>query len=658
MRSLAYRPDIDGLRALAILCVVLFHAFPEQFPAGFIGVDIFFVISGYLITRIIAGSLAAGTFSFAEFYVRRIRRIFPALVLVLASIYALGWALFGAEDFRQLSKHAIAGATFTSNFLLWQEAGYFDAAAESKPFLHLWSLAIEEQFYLAWPLLLWLARQWRNGGLAVAIAVGCISFLANVHGVFNDPDGAFYSPASRFWELMIGCWLALDRKGAAAESPRRRADMEAFAGLAMIAAALCLLSKESAFPGAWALLPTVGAALLLRSGPDTWLHRTVFAWKPMVGLGLISYSLYLWHWPLLAYLNLRNPDGTPAAIRLAAVLLAVALAWFTYRVVERKIRFYPGRAAIPLLLGLSSLMALTAFAGYRADLGPHRELEARLQAALAWPENDAEGRQCREKHGIEGYCRIAKPAAAPTHALIGDSQADQFFPGFAAEIGRSGGNLIHLGGAGCAPLQGVETNHRPGCKAIIGKALALVLADKDIRTVILAANWHPYAEGTRFSAYQNRQASKLKLRADDYGADADNATVFVAALSRTVALLESGGKKVVFVKQAPELAIRFETCIDKLRAAPAGVWDDRDCAVARSKVDRYVGEYTGLVDQALSGKPRVIVLDPLDVLCDQAFCRAVVHAELMYRDDVHLSVAGSRHVAEKLWPASVGAAPE
>ena len=648
MASPAYRPEIDGLRALAIVPVVLFHAFPERLPGGFIGVDIFFVVSGYLISRLILGGLADGSFSFLDFYARRIRRIFPALVLVLACTYALGRLILTPEDFRQLSKHAMAGASFTSNFLLWYEAGYFDSAAEVKPLLHLWSLAVEEQFYLVWPLLLWLAWRYRLGVLPLAAIIGGASFLAGMHGVVSDPDGAFYSPASRFWELMIGCALAAGERSTGAGQPARAGSQAAaFAGLALIAAALILVSRQSAFPGAWALLPTLGAALLIGSGPGSWLNAKVFARGPLVQLGLMSYALYLWHWPMLAFLNIRHPEGAPAALRLLAILLALLLAWLTYALIERRIRAMPAPATAPLLAASAVLVTLVAFGLYRADLGPDPKLEARLAAAQSWPAGYDTDPRCREKHPTAGYCAIADPHARPTHVLIGDSHANHFFPGLAAEIARGGGNLIHLGGAGCIPFAGLESDHRLNCAAATGGALAYALAERDIRTVILAANWHVYAPGSRFSVYRQRQARKVTLSSQQYGPLAGNQALFAAGLSRTLDLLEGAGKNVVFLMQTPELDIRFESCLEKLRAA--GSWDDRMCAVSRRRVDQYVGEYAGLVYAALAGRRRVTVLDPLQVLCDADFCRAVLGGELMYRDDVHLGVEGSRHVMRKLW---------
>ena len=202
------RRDIDGLRAVAILAVLGFHTVPELLPGGFIGVDVFFVISGYLITRILLTSLEGGSFAFGAFYARRIRRIFPALIVVLAASFALGWFILLPAEFRQLGKHILAGAAFVSNLVFWNEAGYFDASAVHKVLLHLWSLGIEEQFYILWPLMLWAAWRWRLAAFWPILCVSVLSFIANLYLTYTDPVAAFYSPLSRAWELGVGSLLA------------------------------------------------------------------------------------------------------------------------------------------------------------------------------------------------------------------------------------------------------------------------------------------------------------------------------------------------------------------------------------------------------------------------------------------------------------------
>ena len=358
-----YRPDIDGLRALAVLAVIGFHAFPELIPGGFIGVDVFFVISGFLISTILFENLAAQSFSFLDFYSRRIRRIFPALILVLVSCYLVGWFVLLPDEYSQLGKHMAGGAGFIQNWLLWGESGYFDNVAETKPLLHLWSLGIEEQFYIIWPILLWLAYRLRLNLLTLTILTGLISFALNIHGISVKQDlvATFYSPQTRFWELAIGAVLAYlllypsPRWQSSWEAGKRMlcrvvwadpqspntdaANLFSCLGLTLIVLGAALINKTSAFPGWWALLPTVGALLLLAAGPHAHLNRIILSNRLIVAIGLISYPLYLWHWAILSFLRILAGETPLWWQRALGLLIAVALSYLTYRFIEKPIRF-------------------------------------------------------------------------------------------------------------------------------------------------------------------------------------------------------------------------------------------------------------------------------------------------------------------------------
>jgi len=291
-----HRSDVDGLRAVAVMLVVNFHGFPLAMPGGFIGVDIFFVISGFLITGIIARELDAQHFSLTGFYNRRIRRIFPALIVVLCAVLALGWLWMLPGPYVALSRDVAASAAFFANIALMLQSGYFDIESAKKPLLHLWSLGIEEQFYLFWPLILMLAARRRRSLLCVAAVIALVSFALNVALIGSDPVATFYLPFTRAWELLAGAALACawDRFGQSEAASNRRA----MAGVVLIVISVAVLNVHRAFPGWWALLPVAGSALLL-SAPASWINRVCLGWPPLVWIGLISYPLYLWHWPLL-----------------------------------------------------------------------------------------------------------------------------------------------------------------------------------------------------------------------------------------------------------------------------------------------------------------------------------------------------------------------
>ncbi|MDX1269045.1 MAG: acyltransferase, partial [Oceanisphaera sp.] len=336
--AVSYRPDIDGLRAIAVLAVVVFNGFPVLLPGGFVGVDVFFVISGFLISRIIFEKLEQGNFSFSGFYAARVRRIFPALLVVLAVCLVMGWLALLPDEFSQLGQHVLASAAFVQNVVLWQEAGYFDVATELKPLMHLWSLAVEEQFYIVYPLLIWAA--WRLGWpvLPVITVLGVASFGMNLVGMSQDPAQTFFLAHTRVWELLVGAAIArfADRGW---HVPMPWANLLSGAGLLLLVASGVLVHQGRAFPGAWALLPVLGAGALILAGSQAWFNRRFLVLRPVVFIGLISYPLYLWHWPLLSFARIME-NGTPAVwIRVISVALSLMLAWLTWKFVETPIRF-------------------------------------------------------------------------------------------------------------------------------------------------------------------------------------------------------------------------------------------------------------------------------------------------------------------------------
>jgi peptidoglycan/LPS O-acetylase OafA/YrhL len=354
-----YRPDIDGLRAVAVLSVVAYHASPLNLKGGFIGVDIFFVISGFLISAIILGNLESDSFSYAEFYRRRIRRILPALVVVLAAVLAAGWFVLLADDYRTLGIHVLGGVGFVSNLLLWHEAGYFELTAAAKPLLHLWSLAVEEQFYIVWPAVLGLAWKRRWNFIWVITAIAVVSFAVNVASLPDHLEAAFYSPLARFWELMVGgllAYMALHRPSLLARLPQLQSTM----GLVLLIGGLAFINRARAFPGWWVLLPTVGTALLIAAGPRGWINRTVLSNRVAVWFGKISYPLYLWHWPVLAFALILNDYEEPVRnVRFGAVLVAIVLAYGTYVLIETPVRVRRALSASQVL-GLFGLVGVLA----------------------------------------------------------------------------------------------------------------------------------------------------------------------------------------------------------------------------------------------------------------------------------------------------------
>lgn len=463
---LKYRPDIDGLRAIAVLSVVAFHAFPKWMPGGFIGVDIFFVISGYLITTILLGNLANSSFSYADFYGRRIRRLFPALLTVLAATFVVGWYVLLSDEFQQLGKHVLAGGAFLSNLAFWSETGYFDTATESKPLLHLWSLAVEEQFYIVWPLVLGLAwkRGWRIGRVLGALAL--VSFIVNVALVHRYPSATFYLPASRFWELAVGGLLAyvrLHRPG----SMSRGDDLQSLAGLGLIVLGLAVLTHLKAFPGWWAMLPVFGAALCIAAGPAAFLNRFFLASKPMVWVGLISYPLYLWHWPLLAYARILEGGMPSRNIRIACVVLAFALAWLTWFFVEKRVRHATGpRTPRLLAAAMAALMACGALAWSQGLSARHSDPYLAQVVAATQDWSYPQGLTATRIGDDPGWRLGDGPH---TVLLFGDSHIEQYAARAVALAKKDGAQSIHsllfATRGGCPPIPNVMEDLNPGCDA-------------------------------------------------------------------------------------------------------------------------------------------------------------------------------------------------
>ncbi|MCC7403014.1 MAG: acyltransferase [Bdellovibrionales bacterium] len=343
----SYRADIDGLRAIAVLAVVVFHTFPAWLPGGFVGVDVFFVISGFLISTILFSSLENNSFSFFEFYSRRIRRIFPALAIVLIFCLLAGWWVALPGEYQQLAKHTIAGTAFVANFVFWQETGYFDNSGDTKPLLHLWSLGIEEQFYIVWPLLLWVGWRFKVRPVFVTVGLGVTSFLFNLHGIKTDVGATFYSPHTRIWELLMGgfvAWLGLDPRWSAMPerlTPKVRQlwqNSSSVIGMSLILYSTLQYSRFSKYPGTLALLPTFGTALIIAGGGPSWLGRYLLSNRVLVWFGLISYPLYLWHWPLISFTRFFGTEAPGPFVKAGLVLLATLLAWITYRFIERPLR--------------------------------------------------------------------------------------------------------------------------------------------------------------------------------------------------------------------------------------------------------------------------------------------------------------------------------
>ncbi|HTO03652.1 MAG TPA: acyltransferase, partial [Opitutus sp.] len=430
MRTLIYRPEVDGLRALAVMAVVLFHTHLKM-PGGYVGVDIFFVISGYLITALIAGELTAGTFSLRNFWERRIRRIVPAAMVTVAACLVVGFFLMLPSDFADLGRSAVAQALVAANFHFYSEAGYFSAPADAKPLLHFWSLAVEEQFYLVFPFLLLGLHRWRKATIFRGVAlIAVMSFGLSVAGVRWFPDATFYLLPTRAWELATGALLAL--RGATLPLPERSRVPLGWAGIALMVAPMFLYDRETPFPGLAALPPCIGAMLVIWStGSGDSVLKKLLSLQPVVFIGLISYSLYLWHWPVKVFTHYWFTGiYSPLIMRLLVVVVSFGLAWVSWRYVELPFRNKHRRVALrPLLVGAVGASALTLVLG--AFIDARKGLPERFPPAVA--QYDAAYADRPEKKEADLTTESAEqgklpvladpPTPAPSILLWGDSHA-------------------------------------------------------------------------------------------------------------------------------------------------------------------------------------------------------------------------------------------
>jgi peptidoglycan/LPS O-acetylase OafA/YrhL len=625
-----YRPDIDGLRALAIISVVVFHAFPRWMPGGFVGVDVFFVISGYLISLIVFKSLENNEFSFVEFYSHRIRRIFPALVLVVVAAYAAGWFILLSEEFKQLGKHIAAGLGFAENVILWKEAGYFDVKTELKPLMHLWSLAVEEQFYLFYPFLIWMLWKSRINVLASIVLLGIISFALNAKGVNDDVVKTFFAPQTRFWELMVGAAIAYVngfkvqwRFLGGQERRPLLAGILAAIGLLLIGVSIAAYSRTVLYPGVRAMAPVFGAALLIFAGPQAWINRKFLSCRPLVWVGLISYPLYLWHWVLLSFLRIIQGEEAGQAARMIAVALSVLLSWLTFKLIERPLRFGEcRRTKTAVLLMLAALLGLVGYVTYLKD-----GLTFRRDAQFQDSRNGDTGHLKYHKYIAEKYflctpgeiaaealkwdiytrCMQSKSSDKIDIALVGDSHAEHLFIGMAEALPDK--NIVFYI-KGSAPFV-----DNPEFRNIYHS----VAGNHDIKTVILTMHW---------VARHGEVPKESTLDAE---------------LTKAVDALSAAGKKVYITEDVPVFPFDPQKCKGSRRFTKNAV-----CTMPRMAAKSQENVYHDSLMKVVENRPSVKLLPLAKYLCDEESCSMTKDNSVLYRDPNHLNIIGSTLVGRRL----------
>lgn len=642
-----YRGDIAGLRALAVVPVVLFHADLPGFSGGFVGVDVFFVVSGFLITHLIAQDAWAGRFSLVRFYERRIRRLFPALFAMLCAVLIAGALLFLPADFRSLGRNAVGATLFVSNIFFWQQSDYFDGPAETKPLLHTWSLSVEEQFYILFPLLLIVVL--RSGRRAAILAIGVaalLSFVGSVAAVAVDQSTAFYLLPFRVWELLLGSLLAL---GAfpALESRAAR-EVAAGAGFALILVAATLFSDMTLFPGVAALLPCAGAALIIHSGsagPLSGIGRLLASPAP-VFVGAISYSLYLWHWPLFVFAEYYQIHALTTAQSLGLVGASFALAALSWRFIEMPFR-KPSHVVggTPLFAAAGTAMLCTVLVGTAVYVreGMPQRFHPRVAslsgyASSANPLSD----RCEAVEvqlDPESPCTIGDPSRA-TLFLLGDSHAGALFGAF-QRIAEDGPSTRYGATPRCPPLLDVGTSQ--ACIDANRRKLDYVLGHPEIESVVVAARWSLYLHGRAVNlgpAETNGNLPVLQTvdgeMLEQFSPKAREA--FRASLKAMIDRLLKAGKRVVLVYPVPEMGYDVPSTLARMSShgedparftMPTAAYFERQ-RDARHLLDS-IGEHSNLVR-----------LRPRRVICRGPRCRTNIDGQPLYFDSHHLSIPGAR----------------
>jgi peptidoglycan/LPS O-acetylase OafA/YrhL len=528
-----YRADIDGLRAIAVVAVVLFHAFPVLAPGGFVGVDIFFVISGFLITSLILDGLHDGSFTAVDFYARRIKRIFPALILVLVCSLVLGWLDMMPHEFRALGAEVVAGSGFWINITFWRDAGYFDLAGIQKPLLHLWSLAIEEQFYLLWPCIIVVAHRFGRRVFPVVVSTTVVSLVLSLVMVNVRPAATFYLLPTRGWELLAGAcliWIAPRFQAVLVQSAslhRMRIELPSALGVLLLIASFAFLDASQPFPGWRALPPVVGTMLLLCTGPGTIVNRYVLSHPILVATGLISYPLYLWHWPALSFPNIVGIDT--AECRVIAILTALVLASATYLFVERKVRRAPHSISL-ILIGLMALVGSIGVLAKRNILHPFSASRGLEEISIA-VEDYVYPSVVAQPVEFEGLKFWKEGNGAESVVFWGDSNAEMYFTRAQKLARMTGKSVVFAVGGGCPPIVGSG----PNCAALIEGGFRFA-ATSPAKTIVMGAQWFGYLN----AAANDAERSKM-----------------YAAIRSEVLELRSKGKEVFLILNIP-IGIEFD----------------------------------------------------------------------------------------------------
>ncbi|MEL7110626.1 MAG: acyltransferase family protein [Pseudomonadota bacterium] len=662
-----YRADIDGLRACAILPVLFYHAGLPFFSGGFVGVDVFFVISGFLITRIVADEVTQKRFSLIGFYERRARRILPALIAMIFASLAAGWFVLLTDEYVALGESTVAAALFYSNVHFALSFDYFARAAEFNPLLHTWSLAVEEQFYLFFPplLMLLLAIGRRQTVLIITIVLCIVSLICaeyvlhRYHSIWS-----FYLLPFRAWELGLGAVLAL-----ASWSPPRNRLIREFAGIVGLIGVLVptfAYSADTQFPGLYAVPPTLGTALLIYVGGQGGgsVSNSIISHRVLVSIGLISYSLYLWHWPVFAYLRiLYGTTALPIYVSLIAMALSILLAYASWRFIEQPFRFRPPKGpsrSLVMRLSVSFLVVVSAIGASLSLLNgfPHRLSEKAIEIASVAQDVNPIKTDCQHASPEPLGCEFgASDSGQASYDFLfwGDSHANALAPGIAVSASEHNKSGVFATRSACAPVFNIQrTKPDRACVEFLENVRSFLDENQDIPLIILSARWALSVEGNRYPVDGN---GTVRLQwvggQDESPLNASNSSVFEAGMRHTLSHLSSPGRRIVILGPVPE--VTFDVPIEYARAELLNANTMRSLPY-NTHLAR-VSQTEGIFEKLAASDPNIEYISLSSLLCDEIECRVVSEDGVpLYTDDDHLSATAARSLLplklETLWGAA------
>lgn len=661
--SMRYRAEIDGLRALAVVPVVLFHAGFSLFSGGFVGVDVFFVISGYLITTILLTELEKGTFSIVDFYERRARRILPALFLVLLVCLPIAWKCLLPTEMNSFAQSLAAVTLFVSNVLFWRTSGYFETAAEFKPLLHTWSLAVEEQYYVIFPLFLMLA--WRLGrrtilGLLAVVALASLALAQ--YGVVVKPAATFYLLPTRGWELLIGAFAAFYATAKDKTAmPSWVAQAGSLLGMLLLLFSIFAFDRETPFPSLYALVPTLGAVFIILFSTSQTLVGKLLGSRPFVGIGLISYSLYLWHQPLFAFARHLSVDEPGRAVFSVLAALSVVLAYLSWRFVETPFRSkqrFKRRQIFSYGAAGSAFFFVLALFGIVTKGSLDRSYDPAVLAIEATKAENGKNAECWDRiakaKGLEHACELGAPAADKSFSLVGDSHAGAL----ATELGRAA-KQEHIGGFdytfnSCPPLFGGQAQDQDAvqmvCNQVREDFFGRLKQHRLPKTLVILQRWTLLMEEDRFN---NREGGIEEGTRGVWDAPGYDTLGYQQALQKSyidsVKMMLASGHKVILVYPVPEAGWEVPGRLGRMyvhQHALTGADASTSYDVFRQRNQR---AYAAL--DAIGEHPNLYRIKPEKFLCNSVLpgrCAVQVNGVPLYYDDDHLSNAGARMVVAEI----------